>query len=298
MDVLNRALGGSTSAQKRKVLLGGGVLTVLTTAAAVRALRRRRRIDGSSVYAQAGEGDDAVPTVAEFQAELEQLNESGCLIERVDIDRVDPDNFSLLLVKLMQRRRHRGKAYSALGLWWLRLRGTLLGKRGLGVTEQLHVVLVGRRFSTKMSHMVFKPATKTFELEIFDQGPDQPPKLIEVGGKDLGKYIKQEAWEELIWDREEEKMLLELSAAQVRACIAAAGIEAWEYELYDGGFAEKAGIACHIHGMDWQMHRDRTFFFFKYYWVLISTHSTDRLTFSRLPLSCLSVRPSVFLSRR
>ena len=54
-------------------------------------------------------------------------------------------------------------------------------------------------------------------------------------------------------------MLLEISAAQLRACVAAAGIEPWEFELYEGGFAEKAGIACHIHCMDWQMHRDRTF---------------------------------------
>ena len=65
---------------------------------------------------------------------------------------------------------------SRVGRWWLRVRGTLLGRRGLAMAEQLHVVLVGRRFSTKMSHMVFLPPKgeakpkPSFELEVFYEG--------------------------------------------------------------------------------------------------------------------------------
>ena len=211
---------------------------------------RRRRVNRSKVWT------DNV-TVAEFEASLQDLQRRNCLIERVDLDRADVDNFALVLVKAFERKQKlASKKFAGLRRLWLRCRWRLFGSRGLRATDQLHLVLLGRRFSSKLAPMIVKPPRApekpkpTFEIELWDQGAGKPPRVTEVDS--LKDHIKQAEWEEVHWDRDEEHMLLEIFAAQLRACLNAAGVEPWEYEFYNGGFAEKAGLSAHIHGLDWQ----------------------------------------------
>lgn len=138
---------------------------------------------------------------------------------------------------------------------WLQMRGQLLGSRGLRPAEQLHLFCVGRRFSSRLSHMVFRPEKKCFEMEVWDQGPEAP-RIEEVPGNKLGGYIKQAQWEEQWWDPEEERKLCALHAAHLRACLNAAGVNPWEYEIYDGGVAAKAGLSCNVHAYDFEFLAD------------------------------------------
>jgi len=69
---------------------------------------------------------------------------SNDLIERLDLDRIDVDNFSAVLIRCFQRRARRERCQSALERWWLRARGRWL-RRWLRPAEQLHLVVVGRR---------------------------------------------------------------------------------------------------------------------------------------------------------
>jgi hypothetical protein len=125
-------------------------------------------------------------------------------------------------VQIFQRRR-RLAALSPLQRAWLAFRGALLGSRGLKAAEQLHVVLVGRRFSSRLSHMVFNATKKCFELEIWDveAGADGEasgeassssssisPRLLEVLPQQLGAYVKQAPWEQQWWDQDEENKLV------------------------------------------------------------------------------------------
>jgi hypothetical protein len=135
----------------------------------------------------------------------------------------------------------------------------------VGASERLHVVLVGRRFSSRLSHMIFRPTKKCFELEVWDQkggktaaGEDAEavPRLVEVPAAELGGWIKQQEWEEQWWDGDEEQALLGLHAAHLRACLRAAGVEAWEFDVYDGGCAALAGLSCHVHAYDFEFLRD------------------------------------------
>ena len=145
-------------------------------------------------------------------------------IERFDLDRPDPDNFAALLLKLLLRRRKTG--------------------------APLHVVLVGRRFSSQFSHAVFDPVSKTFAMEILDDAP-----RIECAAN-LSGFVMQAPWEETLWNREEEELLIGLYAAQLRAFLNQAGVEPWEYELYHGGFPALAGLSSHLHAYDFEFLKD------------------------------------------
>lgn len=205
-------------------------------------------------------------TVSSFEAQLGDLGAQDGLIERIDVDRPDPDNYAAVLLRILFRRRRR-KFWRK---FWMTLRGRMLGSWAVGAGEKVHVVLVGRRVSSSLSHMVPKPkeggGAPDFELEIWDQGtgpggadPDEQPRIVVVSGKELGKhYIKEQPWEDRFFNEEEERLLVGLSAAHLRCYLRHCGVGAWEYEVYDGGIAEKAGLSCHIHSYDFQFLSDDT----------------------------------------
>jgi hypothetical protein len=107
----------------------------------------------------------------------------------------------------------------------------------------VHVALVGRHFSPKMSPAVVN-ANGQFELEI--HGPDSV-EVVTV--PNLKGYVVEAPWEQAVWDAEAEQKLLGFYAAQLRGMLTAAGIDPSLYIFYNGGVAEKAGISCHVHSM-------------------------------------------------
>lgn len=177
-------------------------------------------------------------SIDEFAENLHQATSAGNVIERIDIDRTDVDNFAAVAVKLMQRRQ------------WL-VHANPLDH----AFSALHVFLVGRRFASKFSPTVFNVTTKRFELEIIDD-PSQPARIIESEG--IGEYIKQSPWEEACWDTDEEELLLHLHAAHLRAFLDAGGFDPCEYHLYHGGIAALAGLSAHIHAPDFAFLTDPT----------------------------------------
>jgi hypothetical protein len=177
-----------------------------------------------------------------FAETLDRLGRDGNMIERFDIDRPDPDNFTAVLLRIFQRRQ--------LGV---------SGTRVISASQPLHVVLIGRKFSSKLSHMVFSPTEKAFAMEVYDDPAAPSTARIElVPPPKLGGYIKQALWEEGCWDAEEEELLLHLNAAHLRSFLGAAGVMPWEYVLYDGGFAKLAGLSCHVHAYDFAFFKDPT----------------------------------------
>jgi hypothetical protein len=161
---------------------------------------------------------------------------TNLVVERLDIDRADCDNFISVILKLCQRRRGFNRAYEE-----------RLISDCLLVQDVLHIVLVGRRFSSKLSPAVYNPIHKTFELEDRSSGE---PVIKTIPLTDLGGHVKQESWENELWDREEEERLLALHARQLRACLDAAGFHPYEYEIYHGGFAALSGLSGHLHSQD------------------------------------------------
>jgi len=192
-------------------------------------------------------------TVLDFAKALDSLVSSKDVIERVDIDRPDVDNFSAVLCRVFLRRQKQSWATSL----WIRLRYCMFGVRGLHAGEYLHVVLVGRRFSPKLSHMVPKPE-KTFELELWDKGPDAPPRLLQIPLKELRNHLVEADWESAVHDPVSEELKMGLDAAHLRAFLTAAGVHPWEYTIYDGGVAAKAGLSCHVHSYDFEFLEDDT----------------------------------------
>jgi hypothetical protein len=113
--------------------------------------------------------------------ETKPLGCNGDLIERLDLDRIDVDNFTAVLLRIFQRREQRQRcanlyscvclgggggtlsvhiltlflfpvfmlflcrSMSALGRWWLNFRGKVWGGEALKPTDRLHCVVVGRR---------------------------------------------------------------------------------------------------------------------------------------------------------
>ena len=88
--------------------------------------------------------------------------------------------------------------------------------------------------------MVFKPSEGAFEMELWDRGVEAGPRLELVAPKDLGKYVKQALWEEELWSAEDEKKLMGIHAAQLRAFLDAAGgaSRKYDFEDYLGGHSK------------------------------------------------------------
>ena len=107
LKTMKDLLKGPAGTREKIGLTCAAVVGGFAVISQIRGAAKRRRISASPVYAS-----EAAPTVAEFQRELDALADSGCMIERVDLDRVDADNFSLVLVKLFERRRRGPIKYS------------------------------------------------------------------------------------------------------------------------------------------------------------------------------------------
>lgn len=134
------------------------------------------------------------------------------------IDRPDPDNFISVQVYLL---RHPDTV--------------------------VHIVLVGRQFSPILTQMVFNPETTMFDLEIWE---NDKPRIVSVLPKDLGPFVKQQAWEENYWSILDMELLLGIYAADLRSYLSTSGIDSSRYTIFHGEFAELAGISCHIHAYD------------------------------------------------
>jgi inosine-uridine nucleoside N-ribohydrolase len=173
--------------------------------------------------------DDVLDETRTLEAFEESLD-SAEMIERFDLDRPDPDNFAALLVRLGQRRSKRHNK-----------------------TNPLHVVLVGRRFSSKLSPAVLNAETGLMEIEVWEK--EKEAKIVSVEPKEIGKYVKQAAWEAECWDEDEEELLMGLYAAHVRACLHDF-VEGDEYLLYHGGVARLAGLSSAVHSLDFEFLRD------------------------------------------
>ena len=70
--------------------------------------------------------------MASFEARLDALGAQDGLIERIDVDRPDPDNYAAVLLRILFRRRRR-KVWKKL---WMDLRGRLLGTWAVGAGEK------------------------------------------------------------------------------------------------------------------------------------------------------------------
>ena len=176
-------------------------------------------------------------TLKEFESRLAGEEE---VIERIDIDRLDPDNFTAVLLLLAQRKERRLNSF--------------FKKKG-AAKRPLHIVIVGRRFSSKMSPAVFNTATNHFELEVWTKGQKE---IVHVPPKEFGKHVKQAKWEEECWDEEEEELLMGMNAADLRAFLKASGFkEGDDYVLYYGGVAQKAGLSCAVHSLEFEFVKDR-----------------------------------------
>jgi hypothetical protein len=107
----------------------------------------------------------------------------------------------------------------------------------------IHIALVGRRFSPKVSPAVFN-ANKQFELEIH-----RPDGVTVEVVPSLKGHVMQADWEEAMWDAEAEQKLIGFYAAQFRGMLTAAKIDPSFYILYNGGIPPKAGISAHVHSL-------------------------------------------------
>lgn len=129
------------------------------------------------------------------------------------------------------KRRKRLNALPPLPRAWLKFRTALFmsgSTSSLKATEQLHVVLVGRRFSSRLSPMVYNSNKNCFELEIWNQSNEEAedaskssnmrldegsrscekPRIVEVLPHELSAHIKQAPWEQWWWNEEEENKLV------------------------------------------------------------------------------------------
>jgi len=143
---------------------------------------------------------------------------------------VNPFLYFQVLVQIMKRRK-RLNSLPPLARAWLKFRAVLFmsgSSSSLRATEQLHVMLVGRRFSSRLSPMVFNSDNKCFELEVWDQNSEEAgakkesgrtspgkrsrsdvnPRIVEVLPRELGAHIKQAPWEQQWWNEEEENKLV------------------------------------------------------------------------------------------
>jgi hypothetical protein len=193
-------------------------------------------------------------------------------IVRMDIDRVDVDNFTAVYLCILQRRELFGetaqplleaaaahcKVVESTVYQSLEEAAAANHREALAsvFSRKLHVVLNGRRFSSKFSPMIQNPVTKLFELEILDD--PAAPQIVSIEGRDLGKYIKQADWESRLWNPVEEQLLLGLSAAQLRAFLAHAGVYQHEFDIYDGAVAAISGLSSHVHALDFKFLKDPT----------------------------------------
>jgi hypothetical protein len=165
------------------------------------------------------------------------------VIERLDIDRVDCDNFFLALALLLRRR---GKVSQ------FKTRVNRFTYKWFGATffnvEPLHIVLVGRPMSPLTSPAFFDEESKTFSLErLVKDGDDVRATLWSVPKP----VIREEPWEREFHDAEASELLLRYSAAQLRAFLFDAGVLPFEFVLYNGGVPPSAGLSCHTHSQDW-----------------------------------------------
>jgi len=135
-----------------------------------------------------------------------------------------------VLVQIMKRRK-RLNALPPLARAWLKFRAALFmsgSTSSLRASEQLHVVLVGRRFSSRLSPMVYNSDKNCFELETWDQRKEEAekevkisnvspgegnrscekPRIVEVLPHELSAHIKQAPWEQQWWNEEEENKLV------------------------------------------------------------------------------------------
>ena len=183
-------------------------------------------------------------SIEEFETRLAGME----VIERIDIDRLDPDNFIAAAVLLAQRKRLAKRKLLA------QLKEGRLSSF-FGAKDLLHIVIVGRRFSSKLSPAVFNTATNHFELEVCMNGE---PEIVQVPPKELSKHIKQGKWEEACWNEEEEELLMAMNAADLRAFLKASGFkEKEDYVVYYGGVAQKAGLSCAVHSLEFEFVKDR-----------------------------------------
>ena len=85
-------------------------------------------------------------------------------------------------------------------------------------------MLIGRKFSSKLSKMVWSPDHKAFSLEIYDDPADPEKARYEmVPPSKLSGFVKHRKWEEGCWDPFEEKLLLGLHAAHLNSFLRACG---------------------------------------------------------------------------
>jgi len=150
------------------------------------------------------------------------------------------------------KRRQKLKALPLLERAWLKFRAALFmngsSSKVLRATEQLHVVLVGRRFSSRLGPMVFRPEKKCFELEVWDQENEQgaeegvglsasdgsrscdTPRIVEVPPQELGAHVKQAPWEQQWWNEEEENKLVRFIYKRVvLLCNLVASCTSWKH---------------------------------------------------------------------
>lgn len=146
------------------------------------------------------------------------------IINAMTIDRPDVDNFV------------------AASLWLLS-----------NPTEKLHIFLVGRQFSSALTSAIFNEETKMLEIETWN---GDVPVIHSIFPNEIKSFIKQDVWEESMWDKIESHQLLQIFAADLRAYLTACEIQPNQYIIYDGGIPELAGISNHIHVCDYMLNED------------------------------------------
>ena len=141
----------------------------------------------------------------------------------ITIDIPDADNKALLL--------------AAIALWLKN-----------GALAPFHVVVVNRRFSSENAAGVFNPETKTFS---FEETPGAKP--VELDTKSfLAAKLKEGPNE--VYDLEDERMLLGINVASLRALVRDAfpDVNLDSIHFYNGGTAAVGGIGPCVHKTEWK----------------------------------------------